>query len=140
MRDNSSPVAMLREAELAELLGVARVTLRLWRSKGFGPPHCKFNTGHVGAVRYLVSDVEAWLATRRRQSIGDTEPCPAPPTAAPTPAPTAAPAPRQPRRRRASKPREVPLTEGSFAGYGPFAREPVTELDGGAPEPEGDLP
>jgi hypothetical protein len=48
-------------------------TLRDWRARGYGPRSTKLGRGRNGAVRYRLSDVEAWEAEREqadRQSAG----------------------------------------------------------------------
>lgn len=60
---------VLDTPEFADLLKIAQVTARKWRLSGKGPPFVK-----VGAnVRYLRSDIEAWLAARTVAST--SEPC-----------------------------------------------------------------
>jgi predicted DNA-binding transcriptional regulator AlpA len=48
------------EKRLAELLAVSLAALRRWRYAGVGPKSSKFGA----SVRYAVSDVEAWIASR----------------------------------------------------------------------------
>jgi predicted DNA-binding transcriptional regulator AlpA len=48
------------EKRLAERLAVSLAALRRWRYCGVGPKFTKFGS----AVRYAVSDVEAWIASR----------------------------------------------------------------------------
>lgn len=48
------------EKGLAQLLAVSLAALRRWRYAGVGPKFSKFGT----AVRYSMSDVEAWIASR----------------------------------------------------------------------------
>ena len=50
----------LRPREAAELLSSSTNTLNYWRVQGVGPRYHKI--GH--SVRYLLSDVMAWAATR----------------------------------------------------------------------------
>ena len=45
----------------AKYLGVARITLNKWRQRGKGPIVLKMG----GQVRYLKSDLDAWLASCR---------------------------------------------------------------------------
>jgi hypothetical protein len=52
----------LREAEMAEQLGVAVRTLRKWRQQGFGPAYTKFGK----QVYYRDVSRDAWL---RRQEV-----------------------------------------------------------------------
>lgn len=52
------------DATLAKRLNLSQATLQKWRLNGTGPRFLKLGR----AVRYRVSDVEAWLAS---QTIGD---------------------------------------------------------------------
>ena len=52
------------EPEAAEQMGVAAVTLRLWRGRGVGPTHYRFGR----LVKYKPADVAAWIEARRRES------------------------------------------------------------------------
>jgi len=55
----------LEPREAADHLGGVPVqTLARWRSEGAGPPWIKL----VGRVRYDVHDLEAWIASQRRQT------------------------------------------------------------------------
>jgi predicted DNA-binding transcriptional regulator AlpA len=47
----------LNEKELEAMLGVRVKTLQRWRLRGAGPKYKKL----VGAVRYDIADVEAWI-------------------------------------------------------------------------------
>ena len=53
----------LSEADAARYLGVSRAFLRQGRArtKGSGPPYCRFGR----AVRYRVMDLDAWIAAHR---------------------------------------------------------------------------
>jgi hypothetical protein len=54
----------------AEILGVAKITLAIWRSKGVGPRFIR-----VGRhIRYATSDLNEWLAQNRRTSTAAAEP------------------------------------------------------------------
>ena len=55
---------MLTTAEAARLLGLAQSTLSKWRVKRKGPRF--FKLGH--AVRYLQSDIDAFLTSRAKLS------------------------------------------------------------------------
>lgn len=50
--------------ELARLTGMSRSGLAKWRAAGAGPAYVKLGR----AVRYCRSDVELWLAQRRRRA------------------------------------------------------------------------
>ncbi len=52
---------LIDEGELSLRLGVAPTTLKVWRVRGQGPKYVK-----VGErVRYSVSDVQAWVESRK---------------------------------------------------------------------------
>lgn len=57
----SAPDRLLTTAECARWLAVSEQTLRNMRTRGGGPPCTKVGR----AVRYVASDVEAYLAARR---------------------------------------------------------------------------
>lgn len=50
----------ISEQAAAKRLGLAQVTLRLWRRRGTGPRYARL--GRV--IRYRVSDLEAFVAAR----------------------------------------------------------------------------
>lgn len=52
------------EREAAEQIGVAAVTLRLWRGHGVGPTY--YRLGRL--VKYRPADVAAWIEAQRRES------------------------------------------------------------------------
>lgn len=54
----------MAEEEAAEYLGVARATLRSWRSLGKGPAFHKYSRN----VRYSRADLDAWLELNRVQT------------------------------------------------------------------------
>lgn len=56
----------------AAMLGLSPATLANWRVQGRGPSHIKLSPGKRGAVRYMRSDIEAWLANGMRSSTSDT--------------------------------------------------------------------
>lgn len=62
-----SETAPLTDRELAVRIGVQPGTLRQWRMKGYGPPYLKVGR----AVRYRVSDVQAWERAVLRNSDHD---------------------------------------------------------------------
>lgn len=55
---------LLGTNRVAEMVGVSPSTLRYWRSRDEGPP--SFRVGK--SIKYLESDVWAWLAGRREES------------------------------------------------------------------------
>ncbi len=60
---NDVPKAMLTTAEVAEMTGTNRNTLRYWRKVGKGPAYHKLSTN---VVRYELADVLRWLSDARK--------------------------------------------------------------------------
>ena len=58
----------LRPREAAEILGLSPRALDRWRSRGLGPAYYKFGS----AVRYRLSDLNAWAGTRQ-DMVRDTK-------------------------------------------------------------------
>jgi predicted DNA-binding transcriptional regulator AlpA len=56
MLDLTSTPLYLTESQLAAHLGMARITLAQWRSKGFGPPFMRVGR----SIRYRLTDVNKW--------------------------------------------------------------------------------
>jgi predicted DNA-binding transcriptional regulator AlpA len=66
---------LLSTKELVSSLGIRNQTARLWRLQGRGPRYLKLSST---AVRYRLSDVQAWLAERTfasttEQSVADRQ-------------------------------------------------------------------
>ncbi len=59
---------LLDESEVAALLNISPKTLRRWRWAGKGPAFRKIGA----AVRYELSDVEAFVKAGRRNSTSDS--------------------------------------------------------------------
>ncbi len=59
--------SLLNEKEVADTLNVKVATLRRWRWAGKGPVFRKIG----GAVRYHLSDLEAFITAARRRSTSD---------------------------------------------------------------------
>lgn len=68
MKTVENPDPLLCEKEAAAYLGYAPKTLSGWRYKGGGPAFVRVS---ASSVRYRVSDLEAWIAARRRRSTSD---------------------------------------------------------------------
>lgn len=49
------------EDGLCQRIGVSKSTAQRFRASGMGPPFVKLGPGRTAAVRYRLSDVEAWL-------------------------------------------------------------------------------
>lgn len=62
---------LLREKEVAQLIGLSVHWLRRKRWAGGGIPFIKIADGTGGAVRYRREDVEAFIASRSRRSTSD---------------------------------------------------------------------
>lgn len=61
---------MLNEVETAEFLGMAKQTLAVWRCTGrYGLPFVKVGR----SVRYRLSDLEKFLASRTVTNTGEAE-------------------------------------------------------------------
>jgi len=59
------PPALLSTADAASYLGLKPQTLRLWRTRGGGPPYIRYGAKGRGTVFYKVADLEAWVNERR---------------------------------------------------------------------------
>ncbi|TXT26962.1 MAG: hypothetical protein FD131_3958 [Rhodocyclaceae bacterium] len=57
---------LLRESEVAQLLGMKNQTLQVWRTQGQGPSFLKIGR----YVRYDRETVMAWINARERQHTG----------------------------------------------------------------------
>ncbi|MGI8746098.1 MAG: helix-turn-helix transcriptional regulator [Bryobacteraceae bacterium] len=68
VRNSGTKKRFISDVELEAEYGIARKTLQKWRLFGKGPRFCKFE----GAVRYEVSDIEAWVETSRRGTVQAT--------------------------------------------------------------------
>lgn len=60
-------LAILNTHEAATYVRLGKPTLERFRITGEGPPFCKLG----GAVRYLKTDLDAWLESRRVRSTSD---------------------------------------------------------------------
>lgn len=58
------PERYLTGAEAAQLLGLKEQTLRAHRVQGGFVPYVRLGNGPRGRIRYRLSDIEAYLATR----------------------------------------------------------------------------
>jgi Helix-turn-helix domain len=59
------PPALLSTADAASYLGLKPQTLRMWRTRGGGPPYVRYGPKGRGTVVYKVADLEAWVNERR---------------------------------------------------------------------------
>jgi predicted DNA-binding transcriptional regulator AlpA len=62
----SKSTMCLDAVRLAEHLAIKLSTLAAWRVRGGGPKFTKVGR----CVRYRISDVESWLASRGRENTG----------------------------------------------------------------------
>ena len=65
---------LLKNDDTAKMIGVAPITLRIWRCNGKGPKFRKLGTGRNSPVVYELSEVEAWLAEHTFQSTAGYSP------------------------------------------------------------------
>lgn len=71
--DPAMPAAspLLTTSEAAQYLRLSPPTLERLRCTGEGPPFVKLGSGRTSRVMYDKRDVDAWLASKRRNSTGD---------------------------------------------------------------------
>ena len=69
MTHHHDPLALLTEADAAELLKFTRRFLQARRVRGDGPPFIRISSR---AIRYRREDLLAWLEQRVRTSTSDT--------------------------------------------------------------------
>jgi len=62
--------SFLTRTEAAEFLNLKRCTLEAWAIRGGGPAMCKFGR----AVRYRISDLEAYVRKQTRQNTIEVHP------------------------------------------------------------------
>ena len=60
--------------EAADILGVKTTTLERWRTLGKGPEFLKFGDFKGAPVRYLRSEIAAWLSNQRFRSTSGYSP------------------------------------------------------------------
>ena len=71
------PVALqplLKEGEVAELLGVSVRTLQEWRQSGHGPPFLKLSQKKRGVVRYDPVDLRSFMVDQKVRSTAERSP------------------------------------------------------------------
>jgi predicted DNA-binding transcriptional regulator AlpA len=56
---------LLRADQVAKILGISQSGLYALRRAGKGPPFISFGLGRKPAIRYRLSDLEAWIAEHR---------------------------------------------------------------------------
>lgn len=64
------PLRLLGTEEVAALLGVAAITLRIWRLHGCGPPYIKLGR----SVKYKRLAIESFLDSCSRSSTSESAP------------------------------------------------------------------
>ena len=62
------PDPLYDEGQTAKYLGISVRTLRNWRWSGKGPEYCALS-GRL--IRYELSQVQAWVQSKRRTSTSD---------------------------------------------------------------------
>ena len=65
---------LLKEGEVAELLGVSVRTLQEWRQSGHGPPFLKLSQKKRGVVRYDPVDLRSFMVDRKVRSTAGRSP------------------------------------------------------------------
>ena len=70
----NSSVKPLNNAQTASLIGIAPITLRIWRVHGKGPKFVKMGDNKRSGVMYYESDVLAWLEERKFASTSAYSP------------------------------------------------------------------
>ena len=65
---NPRMAPLLTETEAAEYLSLTNRALQAWRCQGRGPRFVKIS---ARAIRYRLSDLEAWVEDRLRRSTSD---------------------------------------------------------------------
>jgi len=58
----------LNTGQMAAMFGIKPNTAEIWRVRGIGPKFCKFG----GAVRYRLSDLEAYIDEQTRTCTGQS--------------------------------------------------------------------
>lgn len=69
-RSHLDPLALISTDDLAALLQVSPITLRIWRLKGRGPRYLKLGR----SVKYRRGDIEVWLQSRCVASTSEVVP------------------------------------------------------------------
>ena len=59
------PDEYITTSEVASMTGLKPNTFEIWRHQGKGPPFYKLGDGRGAAVRYLRSEVLAWIEKRQ---------------------------------------------------------------------------
>lgn len=58
----------IKTIDAAAMLGIAPITLRIWRCAGKGPKFTKLGTGKNAPVVYQIADIQAWIDEHKFQS------------------------------------------------------------------------
>jgi predicted DNA-binding transcriptional regulator AlpA len=62
---------LLREKEAAAFLGLTPRALQSWRTQGYGPRFVRISGA---CIRYRPQDLDAWVASRLRESTSEPDP------------------------------------------------------------------
>lgn len=71
--DFHDKLRLLTPEQASTYLGLSTVTLARLRIWGEGPLFYKLTAGKYGRVGYRISDLDAWIETRRRQSTAEDD-------------------------------------------------------------------
>lgn len=71
--DFHDKLRLLPPQQTAAYVGLSTVTLSKLRVWGEGAPFYKLTAGKYGKISYRISDLDAWLETRRRQSTAEDD-------------------------------------------------------------------
>jgi len=66
------PAEYLTPKQVAELLSISPETLQNWRVKRQGPTFKKLGRGRTAKVLYTRQDVDAWVESMTRPTLGTT--------------------------------------------------------------------
>lgn len=58
---DQDPNTLINADKLAQILGVSRHTVQMWRYKKSGPSYIRMGNGAKSPVRYRLGDVRSWI-------------------------------------------------------------------------------
>jgi len=70
----SASIKPLNTEQVAAQIGIAPITLRMWRCSGKGPKFTKLGDSKKAGVVYFEADVQEWLAERKFTSMSAYSP------------------------------------------------------------------
>ena len=71
MNHQEQPEKLLTEKQAATYLNLSQRTLQGWRTRGGSPRFCRVS---ATCIRYMKSDLDAWIEARLRTSTSDPGP------------------------------------------------------------------